>query len=74
MLPGFECVHFRPGSALRIHGKPDRPDHYTDDARGDVLRDLGPIFLGKFFSLNVVGLDLRADHGAVALRILRLNN
>jgi hypothetical protein len=74
LLSGLERVHFGPSGALRIHGKPHRPDHDTDDASGNVLRDLGSVFLRELFSLNVVRLDLRADHGAVALRVLRLND
>jgi hypothetical protein len=73
-LPRLECVHLSPGGALRIHGEPHRPDHDADNARGDILRDLGAVFLGQLFSFNVVRADFRTDHGAVALRTLRLNN
>ena len=75
LLAGFERVHFRPGRAFRIHGEPDRPDDDADHAgSSDVLRDLGVVLVGELFSLEIVGLDLAADHGAIALRILRLDD
>src|SRR5262245_45026656 len=71
VLSGFERIHFGTGGALRVHRKPDRPNHDPDHA---VLRDLGVVLLGELFGLQVIGLDLGADHGAVALRVLRLHN
>ena len=74
LLSGFERIHFGTGGALRVHRKPDRPNNDPDHAGRDVLRDLGVVLLGELFGLQVIGLDLGADHGAVALRVLRLHN
>jgi hypothetical protein len=74
LLSGFERIHFGTGGALRVHCKPDRPNHHPDHAGRDVLRDLGVVLLGELFGLQVIRLDLGADHGAVALRVLRLHN
>jgi hypothetical protein len=74
LLAGFERVHFGSGRAFRIHSEPDRPDGDTDHAGGDILRDLGVVLLGELFGLEIVGLDLGADHGAIALPILWLDD
>ena len=74
LLAGFERVHFRSGSAFRIHCEPDRPDDDADHAGSDVLRDLGVVLFGEFLGLEIVGFDLSADHRAIALRILRLDD
>ena len=74
MLTGFERVHFGSGRALGIHCEPDRPDHDADHASRHILRDLGVILLGEFFGLHVIGFDLGADHGAVAVGVLRLHD
>ena len=72
LLTGFECIHFRSGRGFRIHREPDRPDHDADNTSRDILSDLGVILVREFFCLDVVRLDLGADHGAVALRVLWL--
>lgn len=74
LLTGFERIHFGSGRTLRIHREPDRPDDDAHHAGGDVLRDLGVILVGEPFGLDVVRLDLGADHGAIALRVLRLHD
>jgi hypothetical protein len=74
LLPGFERIHFCSSGAFRIHCEPDGPDHDADDAGRDILSDLGVVLVGEFFSLEIVRLDLRANHGAIALRVLRLHN
>jgi hypothetical protein len=77
LLARFERIHLGAGRAFGVHRKPDRPNHHPDHpdhAGSDVLRDLGVIFVGELFGLDIVGLDLGADHGAVALRVLRLHH
>ena len=73
LLAGRQRIHFCSRGAFRVHCKPHRPNHNPHDASGNVLRDLRVVFVGKLLSLDVVCLNLRLDHGAVALRILRLD-
>jgi hypothetical protein len=65
------CV-FTSGT-LKVHPEPNRPNHYTDNASGDVLGNLHALFVSKLFSPGVIGLYFRPDHRAVGIRILRLH-
>jgi hypothetical protein len=73
-LASLECVRLCAGGALRVHREPHRPDHHADNASRDILRDFHAVFFGEFLSLHIVGVDLGADHCAVAVLILRLHN
>jgi hypothetical protein len=71
LLTGFECIHFRSGRAFRIHREPDRPDHDADNTSRDILSDLGVILVREFFCLDIVRLDLGADHGSALPRSIK---
>ena len=61
------------GSAFPVHSKPNRPNHYSYDAGGYVLCDLPALLVREFLSFCVIGLDLRPDHRAIRIHVLRLH-
>src|ERR1700733_11951598 len=73
-LARLEPIHLGARRTFGVHGQPDRPDHHPNHTGSDILRDLGVVLLGELFGLDIVRLNLRADHGAIALRVLRLDD
>jgi len=58
---------------LKIHSKPNRPDHKSGYAGRDILGDLAALFANELSGFGIVGVDLSPDHRAVGVSVLRLN-
>jgi hypothetical protein len=59
---------------FRVHRKPDWPNNDPDNARGDILGDLGILLGCEGLSAAIVRLDFGIYHRAIAVGVLRLHS